>query len=66
MLFVLFLWIIVFLIAHRITSLIKNNPKNICLNLLKQGLVTLVLFNSFNISYSAGIHLKYFIGDDEN
>jgi hypothetical protein len=27
--------------------------------LLKQGFITLVVFTSFNISFSAGIHLKY-------
>jgi hypothetical protein len=29
------------------------------LRLLKQGFITLVLFNIFNISFSAGVHLKY-------
>jgi hypothetical protein len=26
---------------------------------LKQGLITVILFNCFNISFSAGIHWKY-------
>ena len=28
-------------------------------NLMKQGFVTLIIFNSFNISFSAGVHWKY-------
>jgi hypothetical protein len=31
----------------------------LALRLLKQGFITLVLFNIFNISFSAGVHLKY-------
>jgi hypothetical protein len=27
--------------------------------MLKQGFITLILFNIFNISFSTGIHLKY-------
>ncbi len=27
--------------------------------LLKQGFITLILFNCFNIAFSAGVHLKY-------
>ena len=27
--------------------------------LLKEGLVTLIIFNCFNIGFSAGIHWKY-------
>lgn len=26
---------------------------------LKQGLITLILFNSFNLSFSAGVHWRY-------
>ena len=29
------------------------------LNLLKQGFITMILFNSFNFSFSAGVHIKY-------
>jgi hypothetical protein len=29
------------------------------LHLLKQGLITLTLFNSFNVAFSAGVHWKY-------
>lgn len=29
------------------------------LRLLKQGFLTLVLFNAFNISFSAGVHWKF-------
>jgi hypothetical protein len=33
--------------------------RNISSLLIKQGFITLVLFTSFNISFSAGIHIKY-------
>lgn len=34
--------------------------------LLKQGFLTLVMFNIFNISYSAGIHWRYADSNDPN
>jgi hypothetical protein len=42
-------------------SKIKDNLKlfRVSKRLLKQGFITIVLFNIFNISYSAGIHFKY-------
>lgn len=40
--------------------------KKVALRLLKQGFITLVLFNIFNISYSAGVHWKYASPEDEN
>lgn len=36
------------------------------LNLLKQGFITILLFNAFNISFSAGVHIKYANKDDRN
>lgn len=30
--------------------------------MLKEGFITLVMFNIFNISFSAGVHWKYFSG----
>ena len=36
------------------------------LQLLKQGFTTLVLFNIFNISFSAGVHWKYASPNDGN
>lgn len=36
----------------------KPKVKKIGLHFLKQGFITLVLFNAFNIAFSAGIHLK--------
>jgi hypothetical protein len=35
------------------------------LKLLKQGFITLVLFNIFNISFSAGVHFKYASPSDD-
>lgn len=37
---------------------VNRKAKKIGLQLLKQGFITLVLFNAFNIAFSAGIHLK--------
>jgi hypothetical protein len=37
----------------------KRKLQNVGTMLLKQGFITLVLFTSFNISFSAGIHFKY-------
>jgi hypothetical protein len=31
----------------------------VSMRLLKQGFMTLVLFNIFNIAFSAGVHFKY-------
>ena len=36
----------------------KPKLQKIGLYFLKQGFITLVLFNAFNIAFSAGIHLK--------
>ena len=36
------------------------------LRLLKQGFVTLVLFNILNISFSAKVHCKYVSPSDDN
>ena len=33
--------------------------------MLKQGFITLVIFNIFNISYSAGVHWKYASAADD-
>jgi hypothetical protein len=51
-----------------ITSKIIRNEKlkKLSLRLLKQGFITLVLFNVFNISFSAGIHWKYASPEDSN
>jgi hypothetical protein len=41
-------------------KIIQNDKlKKLALRLLKQGFITLVLFNIFNISFSAGVHWKY-------
>ena len=36
-----------------------SNCKKVGKRLLKEGIITLVLFNIFNISFSAGIYWKY-------
>jgi hypothetical protein len=48
--------IIILLIAKKIQNekLIK-----VSMILLKQGFMTLILFNIFNIAFSAGVHFKY-------
>jgi hypothetical protein len=59
MIFLLFAWLVIFGILY-IIMLYKNSPYNkTILNFLKQGLITLILFNAFNISFCAGLHWKY-------
>lgn len=58
----LILGFILYLIAKKLA---KESIKIIGIRLLKQGFITLVLFNIFNISYSAGIHWKYANLNDE-
>ncbi len=48
--------VVVFLVGKLSQS---TKAKRIGLRLLKQGFVTLVLFNILNISFSAGVHWKY-------
>jgi hypothetical protein len=50
-----------------ISKIIRNDKlKKLSLRLLKQGFITLVLFNIFNISFSAGLHWKYASPEDNN
>lgn len=42
-----------------------NKVYYIGLRLLKQGFMTLLLFNAFNIAYSTGIQLKYVVAGDK-
>jgi hypothetical protein len=49
------------------SKIAKNDKlKTVSLRLLKQGFVTLILFNIFNISFSAGVHWKYASPNDDN
>jgi hypothetical protein len=40
--------------------------EKLALIFLKQGFITLVMFNIFNISFSAGVHWKYANPADES
>lgn len=43
-----------------IAKLIGNQKLyDVSIKLLKQGFVTMVMFNSFNFAFSAGTHIKY-------
>ena len=44
-----------------IFSFIFNSKgmKNVGMRLLKEGFLTLIMFNCFNIAFSSGIHWKY-------
>lgn len=44
---------------------VREKLEAIGLRLLKQGFITLVLFNIFNIAFSAGVHWKYAKPTDE-
>lgn len=52
----LFMTFVLYLVA-RFTS--NEKLRYFTLHFLKQGFVTLILFNSFNIAFSAGVHFKY-------
>jgi uncharacterized membrane protein len=67
MLFVLFGELLIALGIFIISKIIrKDNLKKISLKLFKQGFITLVLFNIFNISFSMGLHWKYASPQDSN
>lgn len=60
MLFLLFGEFVIALILYIIAKVaMKDKLLKLALRLMKQGFVTLVLFNIFNISFSAGVHWKY-------
>ena len=66
MLFLLFGEFVVALILYIISKFArKEKLEKLALRLLKQGFVTLVLFNIFNISFSAGVHWKYAVPTDD-
>ncbi len=60
---VLIISIIMLLIAKNIQN---EKFRKVSLRLLKQGFMTLVLFNIFNISFSAGVHFKYSNPEDDS
>ena len=43
----------------------SDTLKKIGIRLLKEGFLTLILFNCFNVAFSAGIHWKYAQPEDE-
>jgi hypothetical protein len=53
-------WLLTGVVLY-IISMIRKSGKihKVALFLLKQGFITLVIFNSFNIAFSTGVHLKY-------
>jgi hypothetical protein len=60
MLIVLFGEFVIAFILYIVAKVaINNRLQKLSLRLMKQGFVTLVLFNIFNISFSAGVHWKY-------
>ncbi len=60
MFFVSILALITLYVINRVAHFTKNKSlKKITINMLKQSAVTLALFNSLNIGFSAGLHLKY-------
>lgn len=65
MLFLLFAQVIVCASVYVVAKL-ANSKKIISYSMyfLKQGVITLILFNCFNISFSAGVHWKYASSND--
>lgn len=67
MLVILFGELLLSLVLTLVGKLLKNNDvKRVGLLLLKQGFVTVVMFNIFNVAFSAGVHWKYAKPTDEN
>ena len=60
MLLVLFGELLVSLAMYIVSKItLSDKLRKLSLRFLKQGFVTLVLFNVFNIAFSAGVHWKY-------
>lgn len=67
MLFVLLAEVVVAGIAYIVAKLAHSQKvQYYSLYFLKQGTITLILFNCFNISFSAGVHWKYAQPTDEH
>ena len=60
MLLVLFGELLVSLAMYIVSKITRSDKlRKLSLRFLKQGFVTLILFNAFNIAFSAGVHWKY-------
>lgn len=60
MLLVMFVELLVSLAIWAVGKIKKSeNVLKLGQRLLKEGFITLVMFNTFNIAFSAGIHWKY-------
>ena len=60
MLFLLFGELLLGLTLFILTKItLSPKLKTVALRLLKQGFITLVLFNIFNVAFSAGVHWKF-------
>ena len=59
-------WILITGILYLLSLPLFKSRKahQITYNLLKQGATTLILFNAFNISFSAGVNWKYLSSND--
>ena len=67
MLVLLFLELFIAGFLYLISKLAQSAKlKKLSLRLMKEGFITLVMFNVFNISFSTGIHLKYYEGNGFN
>ena len=65
MLLVLFGELLVSLAMYIVSKITRSDKlRKLSLRFLKQGFVTLVLFNAFNIAFSAGVHWKYAPSND--
>ena len=63
MIILLFLELLIGFVLYKITNFNWSAKlSEISQRMLKEGFITLVMFNILNISFSAGIHWKYFSG----
>ncbi len=47
----------IFTIIFKLT--LSQKMQYISMHILKQGMITLAMFNCFNVAFSAGVHWKY-------
>ena len=62
----LFIFLLFFIVSAACCIILSYSKKitlqkraSTAYNIFKQGMITLILFNLFNFSFSAGVHMKY-------
>jgi hypothetical protein len=67
MLILFFAELLISAILYAFSALIHSiKLQSFSIHLLKQGFITFVIFNCFNVSFSAAVHWKYYNNDNIN